>query len=142
MTTSPRIVIDNNVLISRLLLPGSVPGRAVRKAVDTGQLLVSDSTLTELANVLARQKFDAYVTISDRQEFIRLLGRIAERIPITYTVHACRDPKDNMILEVAVNGRADLIITGDQDLLALDVFQEVPIVTPASFLAQSATGSR
>lgn len=134
MTTRPRIVIDNNVLISRLLLPGSVPGRAVRKAVDAGQLLVSDATLAELAAVLARPKFDPYITIADRQEFIRLLGRIAERIPITYTVHACRDPKDNMILEVAVNGHADLILTGDQDLLTLRTFQEIPITSPSSYI--------
>jgi putative PIN family toxin of toxin-antitoxin system len=130
----PRIVVDNNVLISRLLLPASVPGRAVRKAIDSGQLLVSDATLTELATVLARPKFDPYVTIGDRQEFIRLLGRVAERIPITYTIHACRDPKDNMILELAVNGRADLIVTGDQDLLALNAVREIPIITPVTYL--------
>ncbi len=84
--------------------------------------------------VLARPKFDPYVTIRDRQEFIRLLGRVAERIPITYTIHTCRDPKDNMILEVAVNGEAALIVTGDQDLLALQMIQETPIITPAMYL--------
>ncbi len=134
MNRPPRIVVDNNVLISRLLLPASVPGRAVRKAIDSGQLLVSDATLTELATVLARPKFDPYVTIGDRQEFIRLLGRVAERIPITYTIHACRDPKDNMILELAVNGQADLIVTGDQDLLALNAVREIPIITPVIYL--------
>jgi predicted nucleic acid-binding protein len=59
------------------------------------------------------------------------LGRVTERVPITYIVHACRDRKDNMILEVAVNGRADLIITGDQkNLLTLGTFQTIPIITP------------
>ena len=134
MTTSQRIVLDNNVLVSRLLLPKSVPGQAVRKAVDTGQLFVSDATLTELAAVLSRPKFNPYVSISDRQEFLRLLGRVAERVPITYIVHACRDPKDNMILELAVNGSADLIVTGDQDLLVLDTFQSIPIITPVSYI--------
>jgi putative PIN family toxin of toxin-antitoxin system len=134
MTSSPRIVIDNNVLISRLLLPGSVPGRAVRKAIDTAQVLVSEDTLAELAIVLARSKFDPYLTIGDRQEFMRLFGRVAERVPITYKAHACRDRKDNNVLEVAVNGRADLIITGDHDLLALRVFQEIPIITPSEYL--------
>jgi putative PIN family toxin of toxin-antitoxin system len=135
MTSSHRIVVDTNVLVSRLLLPGSTPGRAVRKAVDTGQLLISDAAMAELAAVLARSKFDPYVTIGDRQEFIRLLGRVAERVPITYTVHVCRDPKDNMLLELAVNGSADLIVTGDQDLLVLHVYQDIPIITPAAYVA-------
>jgi uncharacterized protein len=135
MTSSHRVVVDTNVLVSRLLLPGSIPGQAVRKAVDTGQLLISDDMMAELAAVLSRSKFDPYVTIGDRQEFIRLLGRVAERIPITYTVHACRDPKDNMLLELAVNGSADLIVTGDQDLLVLRVYQEIPIITPAAYVA-------
>jgi len=134
MTSSPRIVIDNNVLISRLLIPDSIPAQAVRKAVQTGQLLVSDATLLELAVVLARPKFDPYVTIEDRQEFIRLLGRVAERIPVVYRVQACRDPKDNQILDVAVNGAADLIVTGDRDLLALGCYQGVPILTPAAYI--------
>lgn len=134
MTGSQRIVVDSNVLISRLLLPDSIPGQAVRKAVDTGQLLVSDAMLEELASVLSRPKFDPYITIGDRQEFLRLLGRVAERIPIIYTVHACRDSKDNMILEVAVNGSADLIVTGDGDLLTLGTFHAIPVITPASYI--------
>ena len=84
--------------------------------------------------MLARPKFDAYVTIADRQQFIRLLGRVAERVSILYPVTACRDPKDNLILEVAVNGNADLIVTGDQDLIALSTFQGIPILTPALYL--------
>ena len=85
MVPRERIVVDNNALVSRLLLPDSAPARAVRKAVDNGQLLVSEATLTELADVLARAKFDRYVTIEDRQQFLKLLGSVAELVPITYT---------------------------------------------------------
>jgi putative PIN family toxin of toxin-antitoxin system len=134
MAPRPRLVVDNNALVSRLLIPGSVPGRAVRKAVDEGQLLVSEAPLEELADVLARAKFDPYVSIADRQEFIRLLGRVAELVPITFTLRACRDPKDDKILELAVNGRADLIVTGDKDLLELNPFRDIPIITPAEYL--------
>ncbi len=134
MIDRPRLVVDNNALISRLLLPASIPGQAVRKAVDTGQLLVSEATLEELAVVLSRPKFDRYISIADRQEFIRLLGRVAEMVPITYTIRACRDPKDDKILEAAVNGSANLIITGDSDLLALHPFQDIAIVSPSSYL--------
>jgi putative PIN family toxin of toxin-antitoxin system len=129
-----RIVVDTNALISRLLVPESLPGRAVRRAVDSAQLLVSEATLTELADVLSRPKFDAYVSIEDRQEFFRRLSRVVEVVPITYVVRACRDPKDDKFLELAVNGNADLIITGDDDLLVLHPFRGIPIMTPASFL--------
>jgi putative PIN family toxin of toxin-antitoxin system len=134
MAARARVVVDTNALVSRLLMPASVPGRAVRKVVDEGQLLASEATLEELADVLARAKFDAYVSIADRQEFIRLLGRIVELVPITYRVQACRDPKDDKFLELAINGRADLIVTGDKDLLELHPFRQVSIITPAAYL--------
>ncbi len=129
-----RVVIDNNALISRLLLPASVPALAVRKAVETAQLLLSEPTLSELAEVLSREKFDPYVSVEDRQQFIRLLGRVGEIVPIIYTIHACRDPKDDMLLDLAVNGSADLVVTGDRDLLVLNPFRGIPIITPARYL--------
>ena len=136
MIRKERIVADTNVLISRLLLPNSVSGRAIRRAVDAAQLMVSEATLAELADVAGRAKFDPYVSIADRQAFIRLLGGIAELVPIVRTVRACRDPGDDKFLEVAVNGRADLVITGDRDLLALDPFMGVSILTPAAYLTR------
>jgi putative PIN family toxin of toxin-antitoxin system len=134
MAPRPRVVVDNNALVSRLLIAESVPGRAVRTAVDEAQLLVSEATLEELADLLARPKFDPYVSIADRQEFLRLLGRVVELVPITFTVRACRDPKDDKFLELAINGRADLIVTGDRDLLELNPFRDIPIMTPAEYL--------
>ena len=80
MVRRERIVVDNNALISRLLLPDSTPGRAVRRAVDEAQLLVSEATLYELADVLARRKFDRYVGVADRQRFLTLLGSVAEMV--------------------------------------------------------------
>ena len=136
MIRKERIVADTNVLISRLLLPNSVSGRAISRAVDAAQLMVSEATLAELADVAGRAKFDPYVSIADRQAFIRLLGGIAELVPIVRTVRACRDPGDDKFLEVAVNGRADLVITGDRDLLALDPFMGVSILTPAAYLTR------
>jgi putative PIN family toxin of toxin-antitoxin system len=134
MRTRQRIVVDTNALVSRLLLPSSVPGQAVRKAVDDGILLVSDATMNELADVLARPKFDRYISLEDRQQFLRLLGRLAEFVPMVYPVHACRDPRDDKFLEVALNGKAELILTGDADLLALNPWQGIAIVAPADYL--------
>jgi len=84
--------------------------------------------------VLSRSKFDPYITAAERQQFIRLLGRIAELVTITQTIQACRDPRDDKILEVAVNGRADLIVTGDSDLLQLHPFRGIPVITPTDYL--------
>ena len=134
--TRERVVIDTNALVSRLLLPGSIPGQAVRRAVAEAQLLASDDTIIELADVLARKKFDPYTTVRERQEFLRLFDRIAERVPIVHVIRACRDPKDDKFLELAVNGAAQLIITGDADLLALHPFRGIDILPPAGYLSR------
>ena len=134
MRTRTRIVVDTNALVSRLLLPTSVPGQAVRKAVDNSILLVSEATMNELADVLARPKFDRYISLEDRQQFLRLLGRLAEFVPIVYPVHACRDPRVDKFLEVALNGKAELILTGDADLLALHPWQGIAILSPGNYL--------
>ena len=134
--TRERVVIDTNALVSRLLLPGSIPGQAVRRAVAEAQLLASDDTIIELADVLARKKFDPYTTVRERQEFLRLFDRIAERVPIVHVIRACREPKDDKFLELAVNGAAQLIITGDADLLALHPFRGIDILPPASYLTR------
>ncbi len=130
-----RWVVDTNALVSRLLLPDAVPARAVRRAVDTGILLVSVETLDELTEVLSRPKFDPYVSPEDRRGFLQRLPRISEQVAILRPIQACRDPKDDRFLSVAVNGEADALITGDRDLLELHPFMGIPIVTPAAFLA-------
>jgi putative PIN family toxin of toxin-antitoxin system len=142
MPERPRIVVDTNVLVSRLLVPRSVPAEAVRRAVDRGTLLASDDTMAELTRVLARSKFDAYVPVEERQRFLRLLGRIVEMVPLLHRVQACRDPKDDKFLEVAVNGGADVIVSGDPDLTDMGSFRGIPILTPAAYLATDEQFSR
>ena len=137
MRTRQRIVIDTNALVSRLLLPSSIPGQAVRKAVDNNILLVSEATMNELADVLARPKFDRYISLEDRQQFLRLLGRLAELVPIVYPIRECRDAKDDKFLELALNGKADLILTGDADLLTLNPWREIAIVSPVQYLGRT-----
>lgn len=134
MSSSQRWVVDTNLLISRLLLPESVPAKAVQAAIECGDLLMSDATLEELANVISRPKFNKYLTLAERRKFFELLARVAVRVEILRPVKACRDPKDDKFLEVAVNGSAFAIITGDDDLLALNPFMGVSILTPRTFL--------
>jgi putative PIN family toxin of toxin-antitoxin system len=130
----PRLIVDTNTLISRLLLPDSLPDLAARRAVDQGILLVSDDTLDELTTVLGREKFDRYISLEDRMAFLQKLIRIATKVDILRRLQACRDPKDDKFLELAVNGEVDAIITGDSDLLVLHPFQGIPILTPKAFL--------
>lgn len=134
MRHSRRLVVDTNVLVSRLLTPLSLPAQAVLRAMDGASLLVSDQTMLELSDVLSRDRFDRWVPKGTRIEFLRYLSENVSFVPIVEVVRACRDPRDNAVLEVAVNGRAEAIVTGDKDLLALDPFRAIPILTPARYL--------
>ena len=131
-----RVVVDTNVFVSRLLRLTSVPGRAAGKAIHYAVVLVSEPTMAELADVLAQGKFDRYVTAQQRTQFIRLIASVAEFVPIVRAVRECRDPKDDKLLEVALNGMADVIITGDRDLLALHPWRDVQILSPRSYLTK------
>ena len=138
MRRERRLVLDTNLLVSRMLLPAGVAGRAVDKALAEGVLLVSEETLAELAEVLSRPKFDRYVSLEDRMQFFRLLGGIARVVPIRHRLVVCRDPKDDMLLDVALNGEAGTIVTGDRDLLVWhEDFRRshgLAILSPSGFL--------
>src|SRR5262245_45355261 len=110
MNDRARVVIDTNTLLSAALLPDSTPNRALRQAARTSQLLSSLDTLGELADVLARPKFDAYLSSEEREAFLRALAPLIELVEIMQPVRACRDPRDDKFLEVALNGRAQTII--------------------------------
>ena len=129
-----RVVVDTNVVVSALLFGTSVPGRTFVRVLDRGTILTSKSFVRELDDVLRRAKFDQYLSREDRDRFLEALIRESELVDISETVTACRDPGDDRILELAVNGSADFVITGDDDLLAMDPFRGTRIVTPADFL--------
>jgi len=130
-----RVILDTNALISRFLLVNSTASRAVRRLMDRSQPLVSEDTLSELADTLSRPKFDRYVNRENRQRFFELFARVAEWVTITTTVRQCRDPKDDKFLELAIDGKAGWIVTGDKDLLELSPYQGIQILTPAAVLA-------
>lgn len=137
MKARRRVVVDTNTLISGVLLSDSVPGQAVRKAIAEDVILMSEESLYELADVLSRKKFDRYLSVKDREEFVRLVLRVAEMVPIVTAVHECRDESDNRILEVAVNGSATLIVSGDQDLLTLNPFRGIPVLKPGEYVQET-----
>ena len=130
-----RIVFDTNVIVSAILFVGSVPRRAIEIASTRGTILMSAALSDELNRILERDRFDRYVSRGQREHFLELLVREAEDIEITESIQICRDPKDDRILELAVNGDAAYIVTGDEDLLVLNPFRGIEILRPADFLA-------
>jgi len=134
-------VFDTNSIISANLLPGSITRQAYDKALATGMLLYSKETLSELAQVFTRPKFDKYVPIEERVEEITSFEKKCLAIDVFIKVNACRDPKDNKFLELALTGKADCIITGDKDLLVLHPFHGISILTPGDFLKTFFEGS-
>jgi uncharacterized protein len=127
------VQIDTNALVSHLMVPGSIPDRAVRVAMEFHPVLVSEATMMELAE-LWWPKFERYIPHGSRERLLAQLTLVTESVLILRPVFGCRDPRDDKFLELAVNGAADLILTGDADLLALHPFRTIPIITPAEWL--------
>jgi uncharacterized protein len=100
-------------------------------------VLFSEATMSELTEVLSRSKFDRYVSRRERELVLPQIGGAAEFVPIIRLLRECRDPKDDKFLEVALNGRANGIITGDADLLALNPWRGIAILSPSGYLNAS-----
>ncbi|MFN4871590.1 MAG: putative toxin-antitoxin system toxin component, PIN family [Pseudanabaena sp.] len=130
-----RIVLDSNVILSAALFKGSTPRQALDKASITGQILMSNEIIEELTDIFNRPKFDRYSSKQLRNEFLNAFLAIVENVQIVEKIAACRDRKDDKFLELAVNGKANYIITGDQDLLVLNPFQDIEIISVSDYLS-------
>ena len=128
-----RVVLDTNVLVSAALKQHSMPGLAALVVERRGGLLKSLATEEQLFEVVARPYFTSLID-PETQAWLRKLMGAAELVTITERITACRDPTDDKFLELAANGRADLIVSGDGDLLALNPFRNIAIITPAAFV--------
>ncbi len=127
-----RIVVDTNVFVSTALKRVSWPGNTVRWIETYDGLLKTDVTKREVMAVLQRPRLAPKIAPFFLDNLLRVFAG-AELVMITEPVTGCRDPDDNKFLELAVNGHADVIVSGDADLLALDSFRGIPIITPAAF---------
>lgn len=127
-------VFDTNTLVSALLFRSSVPTSAYDKARKLGKLTASEETYKEFCDVFLRPKFEKYVLLKERLEFIRQLENILVFQEIKETITGCRDAKDNKFLELAVAAKASCIITGDDDLLILHPFRDIPILNASDFI--------
>ena len=135
MKMNRRFIFDTNVIVSAVLRPQSQPNVALKKAQKLGTLLVSPNTWLELESVLSRPKFNRYITLEERQKFLLDFSQTVELILTdSFSTKECRDPKDNQYLELAVNGQAECLITGDQDLLILNPFRGISILSIWEFM--------
>ncbi len=136
MLALERIVIDTNVVVSSLFFPNSTPGQALCKA-QKQIVLASEATLQELIVVTQRPQWDRYVDRNLRDRLVAEFIGNCKMVPVFTKIRECRHQKDDKFLDLAVDGRADLILTGDKDLLALHPFRGLPILTPADYLART-----
>lgn len=90
--------------------------------------------LEEFLEVAKRPKFRRFFTATDIEEILETIEEYAEFVIVQTKIDACRDPKDNFLLSLAVDGNADILLTGDKDLLDLIKFGETKIKTISDFL--------
>lgn len=131
-----RIVIDSNVWIAALVSPSGAARRLVNTVLDREiEVLLSEAVFDELVTRLERPKFDRYREPDAWNLFLSELVELGVWHEDTDVARGvCRDPADDMFLALAMTGRADAIISGDQDLLTLDGHDGVAILTPAESL--------
>lgn len=131
------IVIDSGVWISGLQF-GGTPWAAIQKAITLGQIAVCEQIETEIAKTLIGMGWA-------NNRLAETIGLYFEDV-IWTTIYdnirgVCRDPKDDAIIECAVNAKAELIISGDKDLLILKQYNTVRIITPRQYLAPPGNGN-
>ena len=127
-----RVVLDTNVLVSGFAYPGSVPGRIVATWLQGGlKVVLSHSILDEMVRVLPRLKRIQMTPaeIRDLADGLMFLAELVE--PENTTQTDLRDPADQPVLATLISAKADYLITGDKDLLALA--NRFPVLTPAAF---------
>lgn len=127
-----RVVFDTNIFVSAFLFPGRQADKAlVRVTEGHDKLLISKSIIDEVLDVLTR-KFEWRSEAVERVAL--LLKSISETLATRQRLHLLRDEPDNRILECAIAGNADLIVTGDRELLQLREFERVRVVSLKSYL--------
>ena len=132
-----RAVIDTNVLLSGLLWRGAPHALIEHVRAGTLAMVSSPVLLAELAEVISRAKFDEILARSNtsRERSLAEMRQLAEVIvPPPLPQPVCRDPDDDHVLACALAAQADMIVSGDPDLLDLREYQSIRIVATAEAL--------
>ena len=136
MNSRRRIVFDTNALISAAIRQHSVSNQALILAATQFEIVVSEATWTAFETRIERPKLFRYFgnLEAQREEVVKTIGRVVKHIVVQTAVTDCRDPDDNKFLALALDSLAELIITGDRDLLELHVWRGVQILTAGDFV--------
>jgi putative PIN family toxin of toxin-antitoxin system len=129
------IVFDASALVSAALKADSVPERALLRAEEVDVFALSAAVDAEIASVLGRSRFALTISLARRQRILEILRRAAVWFEPAVRVTDCRDPKDDKYLELALAAGAEIIVSGDDDLLVLHPWRGVRILRPADYLA-------
>jgi uncharacterized protein len=128
-----KVVLDTNVLISWVFGKGSRINLLVEEMLADHQLFTCDEILNELKEKLASPRLQKYIESERAQQLVVHYTSKATGLEVLNHIQVCRDPDDDIVLALAVTAEADCIITGDNDLLILHPYQNIQIVTPATF---------
>lgn len=134
-----RAVLDTNVLASALIRRQGVSGQVLRHLrAGSFTSVYSVPLMVELVEVLSRPQIQQkyHIHSDDITALINLIRLRGELVYPNRQIDACRDPKDNRVLEAAFEGIADAIVSGDADLLDMKEFEAIPILRVAEFLAR------
>ena len=129
-----RVVVDTNILVSFVIRPNRDFERLFDYLAGHADTLISEETIAELFAVLSREKFRKYIPQDSAIDYVEWYAGISQSIAVTEHVVACRDPKDDKFLSLAVAGKADCVIAGDSDLLDMVAYKGIPIYRAAEFL--------
>jgi putative PIN family toxin of toxin-antitoxin system len=135
-----RVVVDTNVLISFALNPRGGAGQVIEIILRRHELIGSAETIAEFYTVLFSDKLAKFLSFEAREQIAAFLMPFVALHHVNTAISACRDPKDDKFLELAVAATAEVIVTGDADLLALHPFRGIAILTPAHFLRREVGG--
>lgn len=124
-----RIVLDTNVLISALIRKGKPRKLFDQVILGKIKLVLSEPILEEFIKVAKKKKFRPYFRNSEAADFIALLKRVSEFVQVQSRVNITRDKSDNIILATALDGNADYVVSGDKDLLTVQEFKGVKVLT-------------
>jgi putative PIN family toxin of toxin-antitoxin system len=128
-----RVIIDTNLWIS-FLLKGDFIVLDVLISEENIVLLFSNELIEEFVEVIRKPKFKKYFTARESELLLQKMHSIAVFVKVTSNIKICRDPKDDFLLSLAVDGLATHLITGDKDLLVLGKFQNTEIIALTDYL--------
>lgn len=125
---SKRVVLDTNLWISFLI---SKKFTEIDNLVQSKNitLIFSNESIEEFIEVVERPKFKKFFSKKDIEKLLDIFDQYAELIKVKSKIDICRDPKDNFLLNLAVDGKVDYLVTGDKDLLILEKIKKTEIIT-------------